>query len=651
MDKVRTTKLLSKKITLSVDHNPYEVVIYTPRKAILGKLIVMPIFNYQKDSQYVDLITPLVDRGYKLITVNLLNQGDMVLFFSYYFDVFKEILETLYSKKFFQKEELTIMGIGIGAYLASNMNFYHNDQIKVSKIVLISPVNRYKSEYRISGEIENFLTPTYIFFGQLDTVNDINSRYSIFKSGKDNPNVHFFSYPVTGHYLYYSATTSRDLENIYHSSGFDLLVGETRQDKIPFLPSEVVFNEVFFKHLFNIIDNRTNRRKIALITDAFPLFTNGVGWEAELLRDELEKLGYDTYLVALWKKGEDFANLPTAYHIPIVSSLTKGIKGYDDWMAFRVFHTQRKAKMLAMFGFDYIHLMSDYSMSVIALELAKITNIKMLYTEHNNWKMYYDFKVGKLAKDLSVKNIKKLSLNRVFKECPTVLVPSQKSYEILKMETDGKKDLRILPSAIDTELFTLSKEDRTKVRRLKIKYKIEDKKILGFVNHISTEKNVNEVINYVSRVVKEIPNIVLMIICDASVTERLQKYARKLHIEDYLVFVNDVRTSELKYYYALFDVFVSASSFETQSASYFEAASTGSIILAKEDKALEGIFEDGKNCYIYNDFYQWVEKLEKALFSDSKKIGDSAKLTARKYSQEKWAKQVSKFYTELNDKK
>ena len=42
--------------------------------------------------------------------------------------------------------------------------------------------------------------------------------------------------------------------------------------------------------------------------------------------------------------------------------------------------------------------------------------------------------------------------------------------------------------------------------------------------------------------------------------------------------------------------------------------------LSEKDKALEGFLTDGVNAYIYSDFYQWVEKHEKALFKDNNKI-------------------------------
>ena len=125
---------------------------------------------------------------------------------------------------------------------------------------------------------------------------------------------------------------------------------------------------------------------------------------------------------------------------------------------------------------------------------------------------------------------------------------------------------------------------------------------------------------------------------------------KKLKIENNVIFTGEVEYSKLKYYYPLLDVFVTASNFETQGLAYFEAATCGTLILAKEDKALEGIFENGVNAYTYKDFYQWVERLEKALFSNNKKIIENAKATMKQFLPEKWAKKILSIYNEVNSK-
>ena len=73
--------------------------------------------------------------------------------------------------------------------------------------------------------------------------------------------------------------------------------------------------------------------------------------------------------------------------------------------------------------------------------------------------------------------------------------------------------------------------------------------------------------------------------------------------------------------------------------------------LEKKDKAIENIFVDGENAFIYNDFYQWTERLEKALFADNRDIISNARKTVNKYSSDKWATKLVSMYKELNPEK
>ena len=96
---------------------------------------------------------------------------------------------------------------------------------------------------------------------------------------------------------------------------------------------------------------------------------------------------------------------------------------------------------------------------------------------------------------------------------------------------------------------------------------------------------------------------------------------------------------------------MTASNFETQGLTYFEAALCGTPILAKADKALDGVFTDGENALIYHNYTEWVSRLEKALFGDVRLIVKNAKKTMQNYSSDKWAKQLEAIYKELNPDK
>ena len=222
-----------------------------------------------------------------------------------------------------------------------------------------------------------------------------------------------------------------------------------------------------------------------------------------------------------------------------------------------------------------------------------------------------------------------------------------KSYDYIRQESNVR-DVRIIPTPVNFDKFTTNKDDRDKINKLKTQFKLKGKKVLGYVGRVSTEKNITETIYNISRIINEIPNLVFMIVGVGDALSALQKYAKKLGVNDNIIYVGQIPYDELKLYYSLFDVFVTASSFETQGLTYFEAAACGTLILAKKDRAIEGLLEDGVNAYIYEDIYQWAEKLEKALFKDNKELIENARATVKKFTLNKWVKQLEKIYKELN---
>lgn len=638
-----TNKVIESKVSeIILDHNSYVVKTYGVKNS---KLIVFPVFHYQGDSQYSDLIIPLVEKGYKVITVNFLNIGDKVLFFNYYYQLFVKFLDQLKADKKIIWKDVSLLGFGIGANLVSYIN---KTRIAVARIILISPINKYKSEYAISKEIEKFNIPTYIFYGQFDSETSVDTRFSIYQKGKKNPKVQFYAYPRKSHFLYYGDSVSFELEHFYENNSYDILKGEdSKRVHSVFLPNNVNLNETFFNHLFNVLSNKPNKKRICLLTDAFPLFVNGVQIVTDLLQKELNKLGYETYVACLWKKGMDFSLLEEGY-IPLICDYAKLVRGHKDLMLLKVGKINKNAKMLAMFDFSYLHLHTEYTMSKVALELSKLTGVKCLYTYHTLWKYYYKERFGKLLGDLTYKTAKQLMFNKVFDECPTIIVPSCKTYNFLNRECKKRKDIRIYPSPINREAFECTKEDLLEVEALKKKYKLAGKKVIGYVGRVSNEKNITETITYLSRIVKEIPNLIFIIVGTGDANEKLKHLVTHLKLDDNVIFIGQVPNTQLKLYYKLFDAFVTASNFETQGLTYFEAAASETVIIAREDESIQNIFFDGKNAYIYKDFLGWTERIEKALYGNNKNIIKEAKKIVDENTQEKWAKEMVKIYQEIN---
>ena len=177
---VRKEKRIPRVYKFDIDHNPYEVMSYNSNSG-LGRVVVFPIFHYEGERQYMDLLNPILEKGFHVVIIKLLGKADRVLFFNYYYSVLSRLLQDIISNRIIRNEQIIFMGFGVGAYLASYMQKL---KLKgITKFLLISPVNKFKDEYVLSNEIEHFKIPTYIFYGQNDSVVSVDTRFAIFEKG------------------------------------------------------------------------------------------------------------------------------------------------------------------------------------------------------------------------------------------------------------------------------------------------------------------------------------------------------------------------------------------------------------------------------------------------------------------------------------
>ena len=481
-------QLKSKTLTVEIDHNPYEVTFYNLKKDRTHKVIIVPLFHYDGFRQYYDLLAPVINEGHRVIVIRLLEKKDRVLFFNYYFTLFKKIIQSLKEDKLITKdEEITLLGFGVSAYLVSA---FHNDKdIKPIKLLLVSPVNQYKSEYQLAGVIDKIKIPTFIYYGQCDNVVPLEIKYRIYEKGHLNKNVHFSCYPLCGHYLHYKDILSQRVDASYKKIGYNALIGSASPYRVAPLPEEAIVNERFFIHFLNDIEGIPNKKRIALLSDICPLFINGVAMVTDLLQAELERQGYEVYIVALWNKKTSYKELPNSLYVPIEASYANFLKGYKELQMLKTFNFVKNAKMLCLFGFDYLHLHTEYSMGQITLKLSKMSGVKFVYSYHTLWNLYYEQKFGKLIGDITYKTAKSLLFNQVYKDSDIITVPSVKSYEILSGDMESKKDIRIVPSPINIERFIVSKQDKALIENLRMAYNLKNKKVLGYVGRVSYSDN------------------------------------------------------------------------------------------------------------------------------------------------------------------
>ncbi|MGB4659293.1 MAG: glycosyltransferase, partial [Mobilitalea sp.] len=176
-------------------------------------------------------------------------------------------------------------------------------------------------------------------------------------------------------------------------------------------------------------------------------------------------------------------------------------------------------------------------------------------------------------------------------------------------------------------------------------------KILLYLGRVSPEKNIEEIISAMPNYMKTRENVKFVIVGSGPALEKLENMVDQLNLTEKFVFTGSQPWDNIGLFYRLGDVFVSASNSETQGLTYIEAMASGLPIVAKEDKCLEDILEEGHNGYSFTDREGLYRGLDQILFLDkSTDYSKNSIQKVQKYSAEEFAFQVEKVYQQVQSR-
>ena len=342
--------------------------------------------------------------------------------------------------------------------------------------------------------------------------------------------------------------------------------------------------------------------KILITTDLYTTATNGVVTSVKNLWDELKKKGHDVRILTLSethhsrREGEVtfIRSLPIAVYPDVRMSFAKRhplIKELIEWRP------------------DVIHSQCEFFTFRFASYIAKKTHAPIVHTYHTLYEQYVAYIVpGKKLASFVVRNLSKLILRKVDR----IIVPTRKVESTL-LGYGMHQGMSVVPSGISLEQHQrrISPEQRVQKRHeLGI---ADDRLVLLNLGRLGTEKNIAELVDFFSKAIADDDRLLFLIVGDGPAREGLEKQAERLGVRDRVIFTGMVKPSEVQEYYQLGDVFVSASTSETQGLTYVEAAANGLPLICRRDPCIEGVVIDGENGYQYDDEDDFTEKLLQAL--------------------------------------
>ena len=248
---------------------------------------------------------------------------------------------------------------------------------------------------------------------------------------------------------------------------------------------------------------------------------------------------------------------------------------------------------------------------------------------------------GRRAGDFLVKTFSRVRLKKV----DIIIAPTAKMKQVLE-DYGVKNNIEIVPSGICLQQHQgrMTAPERDKMRQVLGIPK--DHKVGLNLGRLGTEKNLDEVVALFALQLQRNPDLTLLIVGDGPAREKLCRQAQELGISDHVIFTGMVEPDQVQKYYQLGDMFVSASTSETQGLTYIEAAANGLPLVCREDPCLDGVIAQGENGFTYTSPDEFLDEMDRVLEDADWCVcaGQKSEEIASRYGKEQFAQNIEAIY-------
>lgn len=386
--------------------------------------------------------------------------------------------------------------------------------------------------------------------------------------------------------------------------------------------------------------------RIGLFTDTYPPFINGVSTSVLMLKQGLEKLGHEVYVVTVNDESFSYKEEDGVLKIP---SFPIGLMNFRQSGIYPI----KALKIIKKWKLDIIHSHTEFSIGTFARLISKQLNIPLVHTYHTMYEEYIYYITKGYFNSASKKLVEYLTLFLCDKTIDELIVPTEKTKELFKDKYKVKRDVYVIPSGIDTTRFYKENIDKNEIINLKKDLGLKKTDfIVLYVGRIAKEKSIDFLINNFNSVLKRIPKAKMIIVGDGPDIKDLIDLTRKKGLENKIIFTGKAPWTDVPKYYSLCDVFVTASKTETQGLTVMEAMGASKPVVAIRDESFELMITDKKDGLFFDDEKSYVDMIYEVY--KNKKLRDeisfNARLTADKYSPYNYAKNVLKVYEKVISK-
>jgi glycosyltransferase involved in cell wall biosynthesis len=236
---------------------------------------------------------------------------------------------------------------------------------------------------------------------------------------------------------------------------------------------------------------------------------------------------------------------------------------------------------LARFNPDVIHVNTEFVIAIFGFRYGREHRVPVVYTFHTIWEDYvanYFPMFPEFMLRFFVRKYQKYLLSR----SDLIIVPTVQIEDMIHKKYGVKKEMRLLPTGVDPELFQHSPDESAAFRKqLEEKHpELEGKRILIFAGRVAREKNIGFIIGMMSEALEKHPDLALLIVGNGPDLDYYRAEAESLGMGKHCVFTGYLDRCELSLCYAVSEIFVFPSLTETQGIVTVEAMLSGIPVVA-----------------------------------------------------------------------
>ncbi len=378
--------------------------------------------------------------------------------------------------------------------------------------------------------------------------------------------------------------------------------------------------------------------KVLITTDWYAPVINGVVTSVLMLRRELEARGHEVRIVTLSNSIHSYKNGEVYYMGSVSASrIYPGAR-------LKMHRTRSLLRELAAWCPDVIHSQCEFSTFRVASALSNRLGVPIVHTYHTVYEDYTHY----FSPSVRVGRYVVSAFSRwICSRTACIIAPTQKVEQLLRRYGVHCR-IDVIPTGVDLCLFRGGAEQEKRLQALRRKWMIpKNHTILLYLGRMAKEKNLETLIEQIAGAGRK--DVTLLLVGDGPDREAALDRAYQLGVS--VIYIGMVSHEETPDYYRLGDLFVTASTSETQGLTYFEALAAGLPVLCRRDSCVDGVVKDGINGWQYEDSEVFASCLHAFCSSPEmrREMQKAALQSSEQFSSGAFGAAVEKLYLSLQD--